>query len=129
MARRWTGAIALLCAMTGCRVEPEPVPVALLHRWRTDAPAYRDRHLEIREDWLHFGTGGYGSDLYPIVEVDSEPFEAGSTRYTIHYRADDGARMQLRLVLTPGKPDSLRIEHLDEIWLADPASAAPKQGV
>jgi len=126
MGRRWPYAIALLCALAGCRAEP--VPAALIHVWRTDAPAYRDRHLEIREDWLVFGTGGYGSELYPVVDVDSEPAEGAARRYTIHYRADDGARLELRVVLTPGKPDSLRIDHTDEIWLADPASANPKKG-
>lgn len=127
MGRRWTGAIAVLCALAGCRAEP--VPAALVHLWRSAAPAYRDHPLEIREGWLVFGTGGYTSELYPIVDIDSEPGEAGSTRYAIHYRADDGARLQLRVVLTPGRPDSLRIEHLDAIWLADPASAGPKKGI
>lgn len=126
MGRRWPQAIALLCVLAGCRAEP--VPAALIHVWRTDAPAYRDRVLAIRESWLVFGTGGYGGDFYPIVDVDSERLEAASTRYTIHYRAEDGARLQLRVLLTPGKPDSLRIEHTDEVWLADPASVHPKQG-
>jgi len=126
MGRRWPHAIALLCVLAGWRAEP--VPAALIHVWRTDAPAYRDRHLEIRSDWVVFGTGAYVSEMYPVVDVDSEPAEAGGHRYTIHYRADDGAQLQLRVVLTPGNPDSLRIDHTDEIWLADPASANPRKG-
>lgn len=123
----WWRAIWVLVALAGCRAEP--VPTALIHVWRTDAPAYRDRRLEIQKGMLVFGTSAYMSDLHPIVGVDSEPVEAGSTLYTIHYRADDGARLQLRVVLTPGKPDSLRIEHLDKVWHADPESARPEKGV
>jgi hypothetical protein len=127
MGRIWKCALVMLCALAGCR--QEPVPAALIHVWRTDAPAYQDRHLEIRAEWLVFGTSAYGADLYPIVDLDSEPAEAGGTLYTIHYRADDGAHLQLRLVLKPGPPDSLRIEHLDEIWLAESTSARARKGV
>ena len=127
MHRRWWYAIALIGALVGCR--REPVPAALIHVWRTDAPEYRDRHLEIREDLVVFGTGYGTSDVYAIVDVDAEPPGAKGRRYTLHYRTDDGARLQLRVILSPGTPESLRIEHTDEVWLPDPASAAASKGV
>ena len=127
MGRPWGRAIWLLLALAGC--EAEPVPAALLHVWRTDAPAYAGRHLEIRKNTVVFGTGPYTSDFHPILGVDSKPVEPGSTLYTIHYRADDGARLQLRVVLTPGMPDLLRIDHLDEVWRAGPEPVCPEKGV
>ena len=129
MGRPWARAIAvLLVAMAGCRAEPPVVPAPLLHVWRTQAPAYRDRHLEIRRDMLVFGTSAYLSELYPIERVEAEPAEEGGTQYTIHYRAQDGGRLQLRLTLWRGKPDRLRIEHIDDIWRADVAPAHPQKG-
>jgi hypothetical protein len=120
---------ALLCTLVGC--DPGSVPDELIHVWRTDAPAYRDRHLEIQKEWIVFGTGGLASDSYPIVGVEAEPSGAAETRYTIHYRVDDGDRLVLRVSLTrgaPGTPDSLRIDHTDEIWRAESAPTPPKKG-
>ena len=125
MPLRGWHAIAVLFALVGC--QREAVPAALIHVWRTDAPAYQDRHLEIREDLIVFGTGYGTADVHTIVDVDSEPADAKGRRYTLHYRNDDGTRMQLRVVLSPGPPESLRIEHTDEVWHRD--TAASKKGV
>jgi hypothetical protein len=116
----------VLVALAGCRAEP--VPSELIHVWRTTAPAYQDRHLEVRKDLLVFGTGGNLSDLYLIDGVESEPGADGSTRYTIRYRADDGARLELKLTYTSGGRPSLRIEHIDDDWYADGESAGPETG-
>jgi hypothetical protein len=127
MGLPWGRAICVLVALAGCR-EPEPVPTELIHVWRTAAPAYRDRHLEVREDLLVFGTGSYLSELYPIEGIDSEPADAGSTRYTIHYRTQDGGHLQLKVLHVPGNPASLRIDHIDDDWHAVSESVDPEKG-
>jgi hypothetical protein len=127
MGRPWGRAICVLVALAGCRA-PEPVPTELIHVWRTAAPAYRDRHLEVRKDLLVFGTSSYQSELYLIEGFDREPADAGSTRYTIHYRAQDGGLLQLKVLLIPGNPASLRIDHIDDDWHADTDSADPEKG-
>lgn len=126
MGRRRLHAIGVLVALAGCRAEP--VPPELIHIWRTQAPAYHDRHLEVRKDLLVFGTGGYMSELYPIDGIDSEPAENGSVLYTIHYRASDGDHLELKVSFMRGDPPSLRIEHIDDVWHADAESGGPETG-
>ena len=126
MRRLWVCAIGVLVVVAGCRAEP--VPSELIHVWRTQTPAYRDRHLEVRKDLLVFGTGGYMSELYPIDGIDSEPAADGSTLYTIRYRAEDGARLELKVTYTRGRPASLRIEHIEDVWHPDGEPAGPETG-
>ena len=119
-------ALAAAFVIAGCRAEP--VPSELIHVWRTRAPAYHDRHLEVRKDALVFGTGDYTSEIYPIDGIESEPAAGGGTRYTIRYRADDGARLELKVTYLRGMRNALRIEHIDHDWYADGESAGPETG-
>ena len=126
MRLAWVYATGVLVALTSCRAEP--VPPELIHVWRTKAPAYHDRHLEVRKDLLVFGTGGYMSELFPIDGIESEPATDGDTLYTIRYRAEDGARLELKVTYTRGRRPSLRIDHIDDVWHADAESADPDTG-
>lgn len=108
----------------GC--QPAAPPPELIGVWRTDAPAYRDRPLEIQPGWVVFGTGGRASSSFARDGADYELRDDGSVLCTLFYRSADGSRTHLRLVFAEGPPESLRFENRPEVWLRE--DSAPNSG-
>jgi hypothetical protein len=77
--------LSLLVALAGCGPErTKTVPNELIGVWKTTAPDYADRFLELSRDTIRFGTGGDESYVRSIVGVE-KVLENGSTLYTIFY--------------------------------------------
>lgn len=110
-------AAVAFAALVGCAAEP--VPDALLGVWRTAAPGYGDRFLRVASDSVAFGTGGDGSSSHLLEDVEVTPLGEGRLRCVLHYALRDGAAAQLRLVLEPGPPPTLRFENREEAWHRD----------
>ena len=117
MVARWALALAFLAGPLGCA--EQVVPPELIHVWRTDLPAYRDRSFEVRADFIIFGTGGQSSVSHRIEAVEVEETENGGLLCVLHYSGRDGGRPQVRLVFEPGSPDRLRFENRDESWVRE----------
>src|SRR5574341_1493240 len=78
-------ALALLLALVGCGPErTKTVPEELIGVWKTQAPDYADRFLELTRDSIRFGTGGDEFYVRSIVGVE-KVLEDGSTLYTVFY--------------------------------------------
>jgi len=108
-----------LLLSSGCSERvPESLPAELLQVWRTSAPGYRDRHFELRDGWLLFGTGRFSSSMHEIEKVTSDPMDRG-TRYTIAYRADDGSSYTLEIFYLPGNPARLRVGQQHDSWVPE----------
>jgi len=88
----------------------------LLGTWETDAPAYRGRRLEIREQWILFWTSPYSSTSHPLEEVERAEGQHGQRVYRLAYRERDGALASLELIYRPGARPELRFAHRSEVW-------------
>jgi hypothetical protein len=107
-------AAMLWVALAACA--EQRVPDALVDVWRTRAPGYEDRSLEVRADSVVFGTGEHATAAHALagVEVETEP--DGLLRCALHYALHDGDTAELRLRLEPGPPATLRFENREELW-------------
>ena len=108
--------LLLVLGVLGGMCSKTPVPPDLIGKWTASSPTYEGRYLEISEDAVVFGTGRGTLSFHLITDVEAEPDDEGSTRYTLHYDDDDGAPWALELRFQPGDPATLRIGHRDEIW-------------
>jgi len=115
---RFALVVAVLLLVACAEAPSEPLPGDLFQVWRTQAPGYRDRYFELRDGWVVFGTGRYTSALHAIQKVTSDA-EAGSTRYTIEYRADDGETLPLEILYTPGNPATLHVGLQPDAWIPE----------
>ena len=117
----WTCVLVAAAALwMGCGASPpsDPLPSDLLGTWRTEAPGYRDRHFELRPEWVIFGTSRYTAAMHPIEHVRVTP-DGSTTRVLIAYRTDDGALLELPLEWTPGDPQRLRIGRRRDVWVPE----------
>ena len=106
---------AIVCvALVACA--EQRVPDALVDVWRTRAPGYEDRTLEVRADSVVFGTGGHATTGHALAGVEVEAAPDGRVRCVLHYALHAGGTAELRLLLTPGPPATLRFENRKEIW-------------
>jgi hypothetical protein len=111
--------ISLLLLLFGCAEQTlEAIPEELLGVWRSPAPGYRDRYLELRPDWVLFATSPYTSSMHPIERVTAEEIPGG-TRYTVEYRLTQGETVSVRLVHTAGNPGSLQVGHQPGSWVPE----------
>jgi hypothetical protein len=102
-------ALLLACAR-------QQVPAELIDVWRTRAPGYEDRFLEVRPEAILFGTGGGTSSGFYLDRVEVEPDDGDRLRCTLHYRLPEGEVTQVQLAFEPGPPATLRVGNLDEAW-------------
>jgi hypothetical protein len=91
-------------------------PDALVDVWRTRAPGYEDRFLEVRADSIRFGTGQHDTAAHAFADVEVETEPGGRVRGVLSYALYDGATAELRLILEPGPPETLRFENREERW-------------
>jgi hypothetical protein len=109
-------ALAAMLWMALAACAEQRLPDALVDVWRTRAPGYEDRFLEVRADSVRFGTGQHATTAHALagVEVETEP--GGRVRGVLNYALHDGATAELRLILEPGPPATLRFENREELW-------------
>lgn len=110
--RVWSG---LLCLVLGACAE-QRVPDALIDVWRTRAPGYEDRFLEVRADSIVFGTGGHGDTSHLLEAVEVEESADGRVHCLLRYQLHGGGSAALRLVLEAGPPETLHFENREEPW-------------
>ncbi len=83
-------AVAILTVLVGCgRERTQTVPDGLVGVWKTAAPKYADRFLELRKTTISFGTGG--QDFYTRTIVAVEKRRQDDNRlYTVFYVNSEG---------------------------------------
>jgi len=106
----------LIGALLGCEDASEELPSDLVGVWRTSAPGYGDRYLEIKSSWVVFGAGSHGSKMHSIAHVVSEEAERGARLYRIRYEVDTDEYLELELVHSPGPKPLLRMKNRRETW-------------
>ena len=115
--------LSLLTLLGGCDDGVTRVPPELIGTWTTDAPAYRNRYLEISPVRLVFGTGRGSSQRHRLAGARREPSEAGTTEvgYALIYATPGGRSAELPLLFTP-ESGSIRLAYREEIWSRTPAA-------
>ena len=111
-------AAILLIAMTtlGCNRESERLPTELLQVWRTSAPEYRHKHLELRERYVIFGLDELSISMNPIDRVESKPGLGGRVEYLIEYHDFDDEAFEIRLLYRSNPEPELQLANHTEIW-------------
>lgn len=84
------------------------VPPELAGTWRTDAPGYSDRYIEIAEQEIAFGQGEEGEARYALLGVVRIPDADGRAHYSLRYRIDVNTEAEGRLEVLLGAAE-LRI--------------------
>jgi hypothetical protein len=108
--------LAATLAVVACSRGPSTLPPELLGTWQTSAPQYDGRYLELRPQLIIFGTGSGAPEEHALANVEVRSAGLGTTHYTIHYRAEDGAILTLELDHSAGPPDTLRLSNRDFDW-------------
>lgn len=113
-------ALSLLLALAGCGPErTKTVPSELIGVWKTQAPDYADRFLELTRDSIRFGTGGDEFYVRSIVGVE-KALEDGSTLYTVFYiDPADPEKYQYKVAFyyDPGNQGVIRYKNrTDIVW-------------
>jgi hypothetical protein len=126
IAARVSVAVAIVLATIACGPSNEELPEALVGVWRTDAPRYADRYLELQPGFVTFGTGPVSMDLYALASVSSEPVKppARGRLYTLVYTDGEGLPSSLRLIHDERNPSVLRLAHRREQWKRDATAAS-----
>lgn len=112
------GLAVVLCA-SACAERNDALPPELLKVWRTSAPAYKHRYIEIRRDFLIFGTGEYSISMHPIERVEAINAGGNSADYLIEYSDNDREIYRIRLNYTGGKRPKLRLANHEEVWIPE----------
>jgi hypothetical protein len=123
---RFLLAVAALAALgpTACGSPAETeLPSALLGIWVTRDRDYADRFLELRSDWVIFGTGGSSISMLPVLDVVAEHGNTGESVYSVGIEEEDGERGTLELRVRGGAHPSLRLGSQSVIWSKRPAAA------
>jgi hypothetical protein len=111
--------VASALGLAACAASPpETLPAEILTVWRTAAPGYADRFFELRDGWVVFGTGQSTNTAYPIEGIRSNT-QFDGTRYTIEYRAEDGALVPLEIFYIPGRPATIRVGRQLNVWVPE----------
>ena len=118
--------LAVLLSVSACTERNDSLPPELLKVWRTSAPAYKHRYIEIRKDFLIFGTGEYSISMHPIQRVEATQGLDDSADYLIEYSDNDREIYRVRLNYTGGKRPKLRLANHEEVWIPEqpPAGGA-----
>lgn len=96
-AGRWPALSALLLALPvacGDGGDEAEIPPGLLGTWRTEAPAYADRALEIADDVLIFHLGDGTFTVHPIRDIGRSVDPAFPDAVVLTFRyAEEGGRV------------------------------------
>jgi hypothetical protein len=109
--------VLLLASLASCaQRQDRQIPNHLLGVWRTNAPAYADRSLELTKETLTFETGSFRFDVYPVLGVESTDAGNNSISYTIHYLASEDFTDRLQFTYRAGPAPTIRFAHRNELW-------------
>jgi len=112
-------AIAVVCAMVvaGRRISPERnIPGPLQGIWTSDSPRMTDRYLRLTWGLVIFGQGQGREQVCAVDRVESAEAAAGETRFTVHYRDNDGRKWALDFTFQSGAGGTIRLTHRPEVW-------------
>lgn len=131
---RQTALLLVFCAVAGGAVlaralQPKAVttlPAELVGVWRTDAPRYADRRLEITTSSVGFqaGAGAAPAPLHRILQVLRSAGPEG-VRFRIEYLQED-ARAELDIVWQDWPRPSIRFSNQsDLVWTREEPAGPP----
>jgi len=118
-ARIALAAMAVVCALVlaGRRISPErTIPEPLHGIWTSDSPRMTDRYLRLTRGLVIYGQGQGREQVCPVDRVESAEAAAGESRFTIHYRDDDGRKSALDFTFQPGAGGTIRLVNRPEVW-------------
>lgn len=90
------------------------VPASLYGTWKTSAPQYADRFLEISEGVIMFGTGGDTLESYVIDHAETRS-EGEKTLYTITYLDQDMTEFRLSFYYEPRRDRLITFKYQDHL--------------
>lgn len=91
-----------------------PASLDLHGIWKTDAPGYTDRFMEISEGVILFGTGSDTLESYVIEDVKTEP-DGAKTLYTLTYLDKDMVESRLSFYYDPRAERVMTFKHQDHL--------------
>lgn len=91
------------------------LPAELLGVWRTTAPDYADRVLEITPATIVVRRAGRGISMYRVRRVRRDE-RGGSMDFTIEYPGEDGGREVLTVHLVQSQRPAIRLGHQHFVW-------------
>lgn len=107
-------AIALLTTTVGCQSDNgKTVPDTLVGVWKTSHPKYADRFIEIKKEFVIFGTGGESSTVHAIADVDR--IHDGKNIYTITHLNHAGQRYSFSFYYDPSNDGTMRFRNQKDI--------------
>lgn len=113
-------AAALLTLLLGCQQDRiVTVPKDLVGVWKTSNPKYADRHFELTETTIYFGTGGDSFTYNSIWKIE-EVQNGSHAHYTISYSyMDVPDKLELSFFYDLDR-DTIRFENQNQItWKKD----------
>lgn len=90
------------------------LPADLHGVWKTSAPRYADRYMEISEGVILFGTGGDSLESYVIDSVEVQP-NGTRTLYTITYLDGNNEELRLSFYYDPDATRLITFKHQDHL--------------
>ncbi len=108
-------AIALLTTMIGCRAESHnSAPETILGVWKTSHPKYADRFIEIKKEFIVFGTGGDSSTVHAIADVE-QTGDGKDILFTITHLNHAGQRYFFSFYYDPSNHGTMRFRNQKHI--------------
>ena len=108
--------LGLFLALTGCRFfHQNELPAELYGVWRTTAPGYEDRFLQLKKGFVIFGVGNEKAVAQHIQKV--EALQVGpETLYTISSEEVGGEASVLSFYYNPADGGSIRFRNQELLW-------------
>lgn len=91
-----------------------PIPADFHGVWKSQAPGYHDRFMEISNGVIMFGTGDDNLESYVIERVEIEP-DGEKTLYTITYLDRDMTEFRLSFYYEPHGERLITFKHQDHL--------------
>ncbi len=116
--------LTVLLLLSGCgRGRIKEVPPELLGIWYTDAPAYRDRYMELRPTEIIFGTGPGSADIHTINGLRRRA-ATGHIDFTIYYNNEEGQEYDFSLIFEYSEGGQIILPNQrNMVWRRRPAGA------
>lgn len=112
-----------LLLLSGCgRGRIKEVPPELLGVWRTDAPGYQDRFMEIRPREIIFGTGPGSADIHTINGLRRRA-APGHIDFTIFYDNVEGQEYEFSIIFEYSEGGQITLTNQrNMVWRRRPVS-------
>ena len=108
--------LALLLTLPGCGFfTRRELPKELHGVWRTNAPGYEDRFLQLQKDFVIFGVGNEKAVAQHIRKVAT--LQVGpETLYTVDSEEVGGEASELNFYYNPTGGGTIRFKNQDMVW-------------